>query len=112
MALSETVPINVLSQIASPEVICKVKKLFKHFYVFQGSIAFVPQQAWIQNMTLRDNILFAKAFVRDKYDQVLEVCALTDDLKILGGGDMTEIGERVCIVLYCIVLYCIVLYCI
>ena len=61
----------------------------------QGAISYVPQQAWIQNMTLRDNILFSKTYNRDKYEQVLDACALVDDLKILAGGDQTEIGERV-----------------
>lgn len=59
-----------------------------------GSIAFVPQQAWIQNATLRDNITFGKAFNPQKYDQVLECCALKPDLEMLPGGDSTEIGEK------------------
>lgn len=62
---------------------------------FQGSIAYVPQQAWIQNATLRDNILFGKPFNEPKYRCVLEACALTPDLEVLPGGDMTEIGEKV-----------------
>ena len=62
---------------------------------FQGSIALVAQQAWIQNATLRDNILFGKEYDAKKYDQVLEACALKPDLEILPGGDMTEIGGKV-----------------
>ena len=65
------------------------------FFYYQGAISYVPQQAWIQNMTLRDNILFSKTYNKDKYDQVLDACALVEDLKILTGGDQTEIGERV-----------------
>ncbi|CAL9707790.1 unnamed protein product [Knipowitschia caucasica] len=60
----------------------------------RGSVAYVPQQAWIQNATLRDNILFGKAFQEPKYRCVLEACALTPDLEVLPGGDMTEIGEK------------------
>lgn len=60
----------------------------------RGSVAYVPQQAWIQNATLRDNILFGKAFNECKYRCVLEACALTPDLEVLPGGDMTEIGEK------------------
>ncbi|EAA12849.5 AGAP008437-PA, partial [Anopheles gambiae str. PEST] len=59
-----------------------------------GSIAYVPQQAWIQNATLRDNILFGKAFDQRKYDNVIECCALRPDLEMLPGGDSTEIGEK------------------
>jgi ABC-type multidrug transport system fused ATPase/permease subunit len=55
----------------------------------------VPQEAWIQNMTLRDNILFGKKYQEKKYRKVLESCALLPDLEILAGGDMTEIGEKV-----------------
>ncbi|CAL8304688.1 unnamed protein product [Lota lota] len=60
----------------------------------RGSVAYVPQQAWIQNATLRDNILFGKSFAEQKYQSVLEACALTPDLEVLPGGDMTEIGEK------------------
>lgn len=61
----------------------------------QGSVAYVPQQAWIQNATLRDNILFGEPYNEQKYCCVLEACALTPDLEVLPGGDMTEIGEKV-----------------
>ncbi|KAF7705073.1 hypothetical protein HF521_020359 [Silurus meridionalis] len=60
----------------------------------KGSVAYVPQQAWIQNATLRDNILFGKPYVEDKYRRVLDACALTPDLEVLPGGDQTEIGEK------------------
>ncbi|XP_051958404.1 ATP-binding cassette sub-family C member 3-like [Xyrauchen texanus] len=60
----------------------------------RGSVAYVPQQAWIQNATLRDNILFGKPYVEQKYRCVLEACALTPDLEMLPGGDQTEIGEK------------------
>lgn len=61
----------------------------------QGSVAYVPQQAWIQNATLRDNILFGRPFNEQKYYCVMNACALTPDLEVLPGGDMTEIGEKV-----------------
>ncbi|XP_037610530.1 canalicular multispecific organic anion transporter 2 isoform X6 [Sebastes umbrosus] len=60
----------------------------------RGSVAYVPQQAWIQNATLRDNILFGKPYNEQQYRCVLEACALTPDLEVLPGGDMTEIGEK------------------
>jgi len=62
----------------------------------QGSVAYVAQQAWIQNMSLRDNILFGAAFDEHRYRAVIEACALQPDLDILPAGDMTEIGENVC----------------
>ena len=39
----------------------------------RGSIAYVSQQAWIQNMTVRDNITFGKQMDTNKYEDVLEV---------------------------------------
>uniref|UniRef100_A0A8R1ETX6 ABC transmembrane type-1 domain-containing protein n=1 Tax=Caenorhabditis japonica TaxID=281687 RepID=A0A8R1ETX6_CAEJA len=59
-----------------------------------GRVAYVPQQPWIQNMTLRDNITFGRPFDRKRYDQVLHACALKADIKILPAGDRTEIGEK------------------
>lgn len=59
-----------------------------------GSVAYAPQQAWIQNATLRENILFSNKYEPNKYNAVIEACALKTDLDILEGGDMTEIGEK------------------
>ncbi|KAK8776949.1 hypothetical protein V5799_029711 [Amblyomma americanum] len=60
----------------------------------QGSVAYVAQQAWIQNATVRDNILFQRKMERDRYNRTLEQCALQTDLNVLPGGDQTEIGEK------------------
>uniref|UniRef100_H0ZFW7 ATP binding cassette subfamily C member 3 n=1 Tax=Taeniopygia guttata TaxID=59729 RepID=H0ZFW7_TAEGU len=60
----------------------------------KGSVAYVPQQAWIQNATLKDNILFGQAPNEEKYQDALEACALKTDLEVLPGGDQTEIGEK------------------
>ena len=60
-------------------------------------MAYLPQEAWIQNATLQDNILFDQAFHKQIYDEVIETCALMQDLRVLPAGDQTEIGERVCI---------------
>ncbi|KAK3084560.1 hypothetical protein FSP39_015417 [Pinctada imbricata] len=59
-----------------------------------GSTAYVSQQAWIQNATLQDNILFGKPFNFEMYSSVIENCALKGDLEILPKGDKTEIGEK------------------
>ncbi|KAL1278362.1 hypothetical protein QQF64_025035, partial [Cirrhinus molitorella] len=60
----------------------------------KGSVAYVPQQAWIQNATLKDNILFGREAKDSWYQKVVEACALLPDLEILPGGDLTEIGEK------------------
>ncbi|XP_077285786.1 multidrug-Resistance like Protein 1 isoform X3 [Arctopsyche grandis] len=59
-----------------------------------GSIAYVSQQAWIQNCTLQDNILFGKSLDKTLYNSVVDACALKQDLDMLPGGDQTEIGEK------------------
>ena len=49
---------------------------------------------WIQNKTIKDNILFGNPYDREKYNQTIEICELTRDLEILPTGDLTEIGEK------------------
>ncbi|KAK7506164.1 hypothetical protein BaRGS_00002276, partial [Batillaria attramentaria] len=60
----------------------------------KGSVAYVAQQAWIQNATVRDNILFNNEFNQRQYDGVIYSCALQQDLDMLPAGDETEIGEK------------------
>ncbi|KAG0200435.1 hypothetical protein BGX28_006514 [Mortierella sp. GBA30] len=59
-----------------------------------GDLAYVPQQAWIVNATVRDNILFGKPFDQEKYDRIIYAAGLQPDLEVLSAGDQTEIGER------------------
>lgn len=56
--------------------------------------SFCPQYAWIQNTSVRNNILFGKDYDETWYNQVVDACALSPDLEILPNGDQTEIGER------------------
>ena len=58
-------------------------------------MAYVPQQAWIQNASVRANILFGREYHKELYDTVIHACALEPDMKILTAGDETEIGEKV-----------------
>ena len=37
-----------------------------------GNVAYVPQQAWMQNETLRNNILFGKPYRHSVYEKVGE----------------------------------------
>ncbi|KRZ13593.1 Multidrug resistance-associated protein 1, partial [Trichinella zimbabwensis] len=60
----------------------------------KGSVAYVPQQAWIQNMTVRENILFNKPYRSDLMKKVLDGCSLNRDLQLLSGGEEAEIGEK------------------
>jgi ABC-type bacteriocin/lantibiotic exporter with double-glycine peptidase domain len=58
------------------------------------SRAFCPQNAWIQNATIRDNITFGRPMDQELYDKVIHSCCLGPDIEVLPAGDQTEIGER------------------
>jgi ATP-binding cassette subfamily C (CFTR/MRP) protein 1 len=60
----------------------------------EGYISYCAQTPWVVNATLRDNVLFGREYVEERYNEVVEACALLDDLVVLPAGDMTEIGER------------------
>ncbi|NXA88006.1 MRP1 protein, partial [Melanocharis versteri] len=64
------------------------------YVVVKGSVAYVPQQAWVQNATLEDNIIFGREMSESRYKRVIEACALLPDIEILPSGDKTEIGEK------------------
>ncbi|KAJ5728886.1 P-loop containing nucleoside triphosphate hydrolase protein [Penicillium malachiteum] len=57
-------------------------------------VAFVSQTPWLQNATVRDNILFGSNFDEVRYQKVLQACALEPDLAALPKGDQTHIGLR------------------
>ncbi|PIN02121.1 Multidrug resistance-associated protein/mitoxantrone resistance protein, ABC superfamily [Handroanthus impetiginosus] len=59
-----------------------------------GSKAFVPQSAWIQTGTIRDNVLFGKEMDQAFYEQVVEACALNHDIEMWAEGDLCVVGER------------------
>lgn len=59
-----------------------------------GSLAYVEQQPWIQNGTIKDNIKFTSEYSEEKYKEVLHLSELEEDIAIFPAGDMTEIGER------------------
>jgi ABC-type multidrug transport system fused ATPase/permease subunit len=59
-----------------------------------GSLAYVPQSAWILNTSLKKNIIFMSNEDDNRYEEVISACALLPDLNILPAGDNTEIGEK------------------
>lgn len=59
-----------------------------------SSRAFCPQDAWIQNATVKDNITFGRPYNHVLYNKVLDSCSLRPDIAMLAAGDATEIGER------------------
>ena len=55
---------------------------------------YVPQEAWLRTGTIRDNILLGSQLDEAQYQQILQACALVDDLKMLPDGDLTQVGDR------------------
>ncbi|RQM23855.1 hypothetical protein B5M09_012287, partial [Aphanomyces astaci] len=59
-----------------------------------GSTAYCSQEPWIQQMSVRDNILFGSPFDSRKYTRVVEACGLLPDFGLMAFGDLTEVGSK------------------
>ena len=59
-----------------------------------GRIGYASQIPWIQNDTIKNNILFFNEYDPEKYEEILEKCQLKYDLDNFEGKDLTEIGEK------------------
>ncbi|KAG8739601.1 hypothetical protein FRC12_016268, partial [Ceratobasidium sp. 428] len=63
-------------------------------WIVKGICAYVPQSAWLQNDSIKNNILFGLPYDAERYAQTIEACALVTDFDIIEDGDEAEIGER------------------
>jgi ABC-type multidrug transport system fused ATPase/permease subunit len=63
-------------------------------WIIPTAICFVSQTPWIENATIKDNILFGLLFNPIRYEKVVEACALSQDLGIFEDGDETEVGAQ------------------
>ncbi|EIW84207.1 ABC transporter [Coniophora puteana RWD-64-598 SS2] len=61
---------------------------------FGGSVGYCAQTAWIQNATIRENILFGQPFDEDRYWHAVRASCLEPDLDMLPNYDLTEVGEK------------------
>jgi hypothetical protein len=84
-------------------------------------IAYAAQESWVQNETIRDNILFGTPYEEERYQKglttlfnladttdtalVLRQCALEQDLMLFEAGDKTEVGEKGLTLRYVIQIY-------
>ena len=60
----------------------------------KGSVAYVTQEPWILNATVRENIVFGYPMSERRYYEAINYCALTNDISSLPASDKTEVGER------------------
>ena len=60
----------------------------------QARIAIVPQQSWIFNATVRENVLFGKPYDEDRYQEALRVSCLIQDVDEWDFGDQRELGAK------------------
>jgi ABC-type multidrug transport system fused ATPase/permease subunit len=58
-----------------------------------GNIAFVGQEPWIQNLTIRQNILGSASYDAEWYGRVVYACGLEQDVGELADGDATRAGS-------------------
>ncbi|TFK52961.1 P-loop containing nucleoside triphosphate hydrolase protein [Heliocybe sulcata] len=58
------------------------------------AIAYVPQESWVLNDTIKNNILFGSPYDEERYNQVIYQCCLERDLGLFDAADETEVGEK------------------
>ncbi|KAJ7222262.1 hypothetical protein GGX14DRAFT_694507 [Mycena pura] len=58
------------------------------------TVSYAAQSPWLRHQSIKDNILFGFPYDEERYNQVIECCALRPDLDMLEDGDATEIGEK------------------
>jgi ABC-type multidrug transport system fused ATPase/permease subunit len=63
-------------------------------WIVDGLVAYVSQDPWIENATIRDAILFGLPFDAERYEKVTHACALSHDLQSFPDGDRTDIGAN------------------
>ncbi|KAF8581299.1 multidrug resistance-associated ABC transporter [Ramaria rubella] len=60
----------------------------------RNSISYCAQTPWLQQQSIKDNIIFEHVFDEERYNAVIEACALGPDFQALEDGDLTEIGSK------------------
>lgn len=63
-------------------------------YIRASSVAYCPQEPWIMNASIKDNILFGYRYDEEYYNATIEACQLLPDLNILPERDATLVGEK------------------
>lgn len=58
-----------------------------------AAIGYCAEDAWVQNLSIRDNIVGPSTFEEDWYNQVLDLCCLEEDIGHLIGRDAFIAGR-------------------
>ncbi|KAL9107927.1 MAG: hypothetical protein Q9227_007249 [Pyrenula ochraceoflavens] len=66
----------------------------KNDWIIEGALAYVAQIPWIENASIKANILFGLPCDDQRYKKVLHACALEKDLEMLPDGELTDIGAN------------------
>lgn len=74
-------------------ILGEVKRVSGEIHV-NGSIAYSLQHPWIQNGSLRKNVIFGREFDQKKFDLAIHATALDKDLEWLPAGENTLLGEK------------------
>ncbi|SCV70703.1 BQ2448_3465 [Microbotryum intermedium] len=61
---------------------------------YSGSLAYASQVAWMQSVSLRENVLFGQPYDKARYERAITNACLDADIEMLPFGDATEIGEK------------------
>lgn len=57
-------------------------------------LSYAAQSPWLQDTSIRENILFGEDFDEERYNETIYACALEDDLEAMPLGDETRVGEK------------------
>lgn len=63
-------------------------------WILDTAIAYVAQNPWMENATIKENILFGLPYDRQRYRQTLFASGLEKDMTMLSDGDLTDIGAN------------------
>jgi ABC-type multidrug transport system fused ATPase/permease subunit len=64
------------------------------YIVPNEAIAYCPQTPWLQDISIRDNILFGLPLEESRYQEILSACELLPDMADLKDADFSLLGEK------------------